>query len=133
MTPGPKQYQKYKQTNVMTASRGQILIMLYEAVIRNIKKAMDAIDKNDLVAKGEAIVKAHEILNELANTLDFEVGGEISRNLERLYNFQIEQLVKANIENSKVPLEAAKKTLETLLSGWREAVKNFEKTGGPKP
>lgn len=113
---------QYKQTSVTTANRGQILIMLYEAAIRNVKKASGAIEKKDLKGKGVAIGKAHDIINELVNTLDFEVGGDIARNLERLYTFIIEQLVKANSENSKEPLLAIQNILETLLSGWREAV-----------
>lgn len=119
MTYGANQY---KQTSITTASRGQLLIMLYEAALKNIKKAMIAIDKKDIPGKGVAIGKAHDIVNELANTLDFEVGGDIARNLERLYNFITEQLVKANLENNKQCLETVQKLMETLLSGWREAV-----------
>jgi flagellar protein FliS len=118
---------QYKQTSVTTANRGQILIMLYEAAIRNVKKASASIEKKDLKTKGMSIGKAHDIINELINTLDFDVGGDIARNLERLYTFIIEQLVKANAENSKEPLLAIQSILETLLSGWREAVAQVNK------
>lgn len=118
---------QYRQTSVKTANRGQILIMLYEGAIQNVKKAALAIDKKDMAAKGLAIGKAHDIINELTNTLNFEVGGDIARNLERLYNFMTEQLVKANISNSKEPLIAVQKNLETLLEGWRGAVEQMNK------
>jgi flagellar protein FliS len=121
---GPNQY---KQTAIKTASRGQILIMLYEGAIQNLRKAMLAIDKKDISAKGLAIGKAHDIINELLNTLDFEVGGDIARDLERLYNFMTEQLVKANFENSKVPLQAVEKLMVTLLDGWKVAVDQVNK------
>jgi flagellar protein FliS len=113
---------QYKQTAVTTANRGQVLLMLYEAAIRNVKKASIAIEKKDIAAKGMAIGKAHDIINELMNTLDFEVGGNIARDLERLYNYMTEQLVKANIENSREVLQTIQKLLETLLEGWRGAV-----------
>jgi flagellar protein FliS len=113
---------QYKQMSVKTANRGQLLLMLYEGAIKNVKFAALAIDKKDVAAKGLHIGKAHDIINELTATLDFEIGGEIARNLERLYNFIVEQLVKANIENSKEPLIAVQKVLETLLDGWRVAV-----------
>ena len=113
---------QYKQMSIKTANRGQLLIMLYESAIQNIRKAIISIEKNNLSTKGQAITKAHDIINELANTLDFEVGGEIAKDLERLYNFMIEQLVKANIEKSKEPLLAVQKLLETLLSAWKEAI-----------
>jgi flagellar protein FliS len=113
---------QYKQTAVKTANRGQIVIMLYEAAIQNVKKAAVAIDQKDIPGKGVAIGKAHDIINELLNTLDFEVGGNIAKDLERLYNFMTEQLVKANLEISKEPLQTVQKLLETLLDGWKGAV-----------
>lgn len=118
---------QYKQMQVKTANRGQLLIMLYEAAIQNVKKATLAIEKKDVPGKGMAIGKAHDIINELASTLDFELGGQIARDLERLYNFMTEQLVKANVSNSKEPLEQVSKLLETLLSGWRVAVAQVNK------
>ncbi len=123
---------QYKQMSIKTANRGQLLIMLYESAIQNIRKAIISIEKNNLSTKGQAITKAHDIINELANTLDFEVGGEIAKDLERLYNFMIEQLVKANIEKSKEPLLAVQKLLETLLSAWKEAIISFNKEN-PRP
>lgn len=120
----------YKQTAVTTASRGQILLMLYEAAIRNSKKAIESIEKNDMPAKGVAIGKVHDIVNELANTLDHKVAGNIAADLERLYNFMVEQLLKANLENSKEALQQVLKLLETLYSGWKVAVEEFNKTGG---
>lgn len=113
---------QYKRNAVTTANRGQILIMLYESAIQHIKKAQAAIDRKDIPAKGMAIGKTHDIVNELINSLNFEVGGDVAVNLERLYTFIIEQLVKANLENKKEPLIAAQKVMENLLSGWRVAV-----------
>src|SRR6266496_162960 len=118
---------QYKQTSITTANRGQILIMLYEAAIQNVKKATMAIEKKDIPGKGVAIGKAHDIINELSNTLNFEVGGEIARDLERLYNYMTEQLVKANIESSIDALREVQKLMETLLSGWKEAVVQVNK------
>lgn len=118
---------QYKTMSVKTANRGQLLIMLYEAAIQNVKKATIAIDKKNLAVKGQTIAKAHDIINELLNTLDFEVGGDIARDLERLYNYMTEQLVKANIETSKEPLLTVQKLLETLLTAWREAVDQVNK------
>ncbi len=125
---------QYRNMAVKTASPGQILIMLYEAAIQNVKKASDAIDKKDLATKGKFIGKAHDIINELAATLNFEVGGEVAVELERLYNFMGTQLVKANMENNKEPLASVQKCLETLLEGWKVAVAQVQKSAtGGKP
>lgn len=120
-------YGQYKQVAITTANRGEVLIMLYEAAIRHVKKASLAVEKGDVKAKGEAISKAHDIINELMNTLNFEVGGQIALDLERLYNYMTGQLVKANIEGSKEILDSVVKVLDTLLSGWRGAVEQVNK------
>ncbi len=124
---------QYKQTAVKTANRGTLLLMLYEAAIKNVKMATVAVDDKDLAAKGTAIGKAHDIVNELMNSLDVAVGGDIARDLERLYHFMTEQLVKANLAGSKDPtaakeaLTTVRKLLETLLEGWRGAVEQVNK------
>jgi flagellar protein FliS len=123
---------QYRQTAVKTANPGQILIMLYESAIKNVKLAAVAIDKKDIPAKGKHIGKVHDIINELTATLNFEVGGDIARNLERLYNFMVEQLVKANMESSKEPLVTVQKLLETLLDGWKVAVNQTNQPGQGK-
>jgi flagellar protein FliS len=50
------------------------------------------------------------------------VGGQIAKDLERLYFFMTDQLIKANLENKKEPLQQVQKLMETLLGGWRVAV-----------
>lgn len=117
---------KYKQMQVMTSNRGDILIMLYEAAIRHVKKASESIANNDLSQKGAAIGKAHDIINELLNTLNFEIGGKIAEDLEQLYSYMIDLLLKANLENSTEKLGIVQKLLENLLEGWRGAVEKVK-------
>jgi flagellar secretion chaperone FliS len=120
---------RYKQTAVLTASKPQVLIMLYEAAIRHLRHASLAIDEGNIPQKGTSIGKAHDIINELMNSLNFDVGGTIAQDLERLYNFMTEMLVKANLENSKEDLQSVVKILENLLEGWRGAIQQLQGTG----
>ncbi len=126
MTYGAK---NYKQMAITTASPTQILIMLYEAAIQNSKKAILAIEQKNLAEKGKYIGKTHDIINELTVSLNHEVGGQVAKDLERLYNFMVTQLLKANVENSAEPLLSVQKNLETLLDGWKGAVIQFQKDG----
>ena len=121
----------YRQTAVTTASKEQVLIMLYEGAIKHLKRAAECCQKNDLAGKGVAVGKAHDIVNELSNTLDFEVGGEIAKNLERLYAFITDQIVQGNLENQADRFDQARKLMETLLDGWKGAVTQVqqEKSG----
>ena len=114
--------QAYRQTAVTTATKEQVLIMLYEGAIKHLKRAIAACETKDMGAKGVAVGKAHDIVNELINSLDFQIGGDVARNLESLYNFIIEQLMKGNLENDVTKFEQSIKILENLLDAWRVAV-----------
>jgi flagellar protein FliS len=126
-------FNQYKTLKVKTAGRGEILILLYESAIQNVKKASAAIEKKDIALKSQSIGKTHDIINELLNTLDFEVGGTIATELEKLYNFIVEQLIKANLENKPEPLFAVTAILEKLLSGWKVAIEKFGKENAGAP
>ncbi len=123
----------YKNMQITTANRGQILIMLYEAAIKNCKHAIIAIERKDILTKGKMIGKTMDIVNELNNSLDHKVGGKVSADLEQLYNFMNELLTKANIENKAEHLHEVAKLLGTLLEGWKGAVAAVNSQGGLKP
>ncbi len=122
---------QYKKTSVETASREQILLMLYQAAIKNCKKAIEAIEQRNLAKKGEYIGKLQDIIVELSNSLDFEVGGDVAKELESLYDYMMFATTQANIKLDKEPLDGVLRVLNTLYEGWSEAVKSL-KTAPPK-
>ncbi|MCB0413627.1 MAG: flagellar export chaperone FliS [Bdellovibrionales bacterium] len=122
-----KGYQKYKATAVQSASKEKILLMLYEGAIKFVKLAMIAIDNKDIAERGLNIGRAFDIVMELNNTLNHEVGGDVAVNLEQLYYFIMEELTQANISADKKRLENVLKILTTLLAGWQEAIEKLKK------
>ena len=125
--PPPNGASKYKQASIESASREKILIMLYEAAIRNMKLAKKALDEKRIADKGTYLGKAHSIISELITSLDHNVGGKLAQDLESLYIFMLDQITKGNIENSGECLESVIKLLETLLEGWNQAVETVRK------
>lgn len=120
-------YQKYKTNAVQTASREKILLMLYEGAIKFTKLAMKGMEEKKIADKGYYIGRAYDIIMELNNTLDHKVGGDISKNLEALYIFMMEQYTKANFKNEMAPLQENLKILENLYSGWQQAIEKIKK------
>jgi flagellar protein FliS len=119
----------YKKTSVGTASKEQILLMLYQAAIKNCKKAIEAIEQKQIAKKGEYIGKLQDIVIELNNSLDHEVGGDISKELASLYDYMLHSTTQANLKIDKAPLESVLKILNTLYDGWTEAIKSLKKEG----
>lgn len=113
---------QYQNTQVGTASPERILIMLYDGAINFTRIALEKMNKGDLAGKGRFVGKAQAIVSELMNTLNHEVGGEVARNLERLYVYIIDEYLKANINNSPQALENNLRILGMLRETWVEAI-----------
>lgn len=116
----------YKKTSVETASKEQILLMLYQAAIKNCKKGIEAIENKNLAKKGEHIGKMQDIIVELSNSLDFEVGGDVAKELASLYDYILYSSTQANIKIDKTHLEGCLRVLNTLYDGWTEAIKQIK-------
>jgi flagellar protein FliS len=126
-------YKQYQKTQVVTASREKILLMLYEGAIRFTKQARVAMVEKKIADKGKAISKATAILSELMATLDFKVGGQLAQDLENLYIFMIDKLIEANIHNKVECLDDVERLLNTLYSAWKDVIENPRPDGVPSP
>lgn len=115
-------YSQYQTTQVTTASPEQILIMLYDGAIRFIRQAQEALGAGDRASKITSIQKAVAIVTEFRNTLDHEVGGEISANLDSLYDFMLRELISANVRNEMKPLQTVEGLLCDLRETWMQAI-----------
>ena len=118
----------YKETKVKTAGQGQLIIMLYDEAIRQLNLAIELISLNEndknparIEKISKAVMKAEEIITELTVSLDFEQGGEISKNLFSLYTWFNRELLEANINQDKNRILAVKNMLIELRNTWNEA------------
>ena len=115
-------YQNYFANQVQTASPEQILIMLYDGAIRFLRQARQAMDDEDRIGMLEKKSRAVAIITELANSLDFENGGEVAENLDGLYWYMSRELMRANGQEGAEALEASENILEELRDGWVQAI-----------
>jgi len=119
-------YQKYKTTQIQSASREKLLLMMYEGAIKFTKLALKAAEEKKIAERCENISRAFDIVLELNNTLDHKVGGSIAASLEQLYMFITDQYQKANVSGDPKPLRDALKILENLYTGWQGAIEKLK-------
>ena len=103
---------------------------MYEGAIKFTKRAKIGCEKNDIAARGLNIGRAYDIILELNNTLNHDVGGEVAKNLEQLYMFITDQLTQANVTGESKYLDDVLGILETLHKGWVEAIEKIKKDEG---
>lgn len=117
----------YRKTEVMTANKETILLMMYAGAIRFLRRAIEASEKEDYPEKGRLVGKTQEIITELRSTLNFEIGGEIAIDLERLYLFISQRLLQGTLDKKTDALQDALKILLTLNDAWEKAVDSLKK------
>lgn len=113
-------YQAYQQTNIMTADEKKLIIMCYEEAIYSLKSAKTHFLNEDFEAKGKAIKKALDIINELRVALNFEKGGVIAKNLDLIYAFLIRHILDGDIKKDTKAFKQAASILSELKSAWEQ-------------
>ena len=113
---------EYTRNAVMTASRGKLVVMMYEGAIRFTEQARFQLARNNVAACGTAISNAYNIVSELKVALDPEAGGpageKLVTNLDALYTFVLDSLVNANVNRSVDDLDNVLEIVNTLKEGW---------------
>lgn len=117
------QYVKqYKQSEILTASREQILIMLYEGAIQFLIKAKTALNDKNIEELHNNLVRAQNIIQEFINTLDRDVSPQLADNLTSLYEYFIRRLVHANVKKELAPIEEVLGYMKSLKATWEKAI-----------
>jgi len=117
----------YQRNAVLNASPEKLVQLLYDGAIKHLDKTRIGLADNKTARSaevGQSLGKAMGILGELRASLDHAAGGEISRDLDRLYEFALDQLSQANLNRTPVGVENALRVVRTLKEGWDGIVKN---------
>lgn len=112
---------KYHQTNKSTAQQAspyQLVAMLFQKLLGNIATAKGAISQKNFDKKGTELSNAIAIIGVLEGSLDFEQGGEVSKNLASLYQFCSEELLLASTNNDPDKLDEVIQILLPIKAGW---------------
>jgi len=110
----------YRRIEAESRSPMELVIMLYDGAIRFVGDARAAIARGDVRARTEATRRALDIVSELHMTLNVKEGGDIARELDRLYAYIKEKLL-AVTRGDAAAAEEIHKLLGTLREGFSEA------------
>jgi flagellar secretion chaperone FliS len=108
----------YHRTAIQTAEPIQLIILCYEAAINDLRQAEELHEKREMNEAYQRIRHAQDIITELLVGLDFERGGDVARNLNRLYNFILRQLIGINSREDASIYDHLVKILSELRDGW---------------
>lgn len=129
---GPQGARAYRENAVLSASPEQLVVLLYEHLIINLKKAARHIQARDFEGKAESLSRANDIVLELLSSLDFEKGGEISSRLASLYGFFNREIATVGRTLDTARIAQLVEMAEELRGSWAEAARLMETQGGAR-
>lgn len=115
-------HKQYTNIHIATVDRGRLLLMLYDGCLKFLKLSKAGLEAKDLPKFARFLSKGQAIISELMLTLDFEKGGEIAKDLDRLYDFMLFYLTEANLEKNPEKIQRVINLLETIAGAYREVI-----------
>ncbi len=109
---------RYREVAIKTASPLQLIVMLYDAAICSIQEAQEQMSRRNIAGRSRSVNKCIAIISELQSSLNLKAGGEIALSLNRLYDYMIRTIFRANVDQSTQPLVEIETLLENLRSAW---------------
>ena len=119
---GKNAHSAYKNVQVTTTDRGRLLLMMYEGAIKFLKQSKLGLEENDIPKFCRFLSKGQAIIAELMNTLDFEKGGTIARDLDRLYDFMLFYLTEANLHRDAQRISKVIGLLDIIYGAYQEII-----------
>ena len=120
-------YQAYKQQSVMTMTQGEMLNTLYDGLLKALYTGQKALESRDYALANQEFIRAQKILNYLKATLNHKY--DIANNLEMLYNFFLQEIIKVNVKKSEQNLSVVIEMVTQLRDAFVQADKNARKQG----
>ncbi len=113
---------RYLTTQVQSCTRGEVVLLLYDAAIRCISRAELALEERRLDLANARLVWTQNIMLELVSRLDLERGGDLAGKLGDLYLYMYRTLLQANLHKDADSANGVKHLLELLRAAWRTSL-----------
>jgi flagellar protein FliS len=119
---------RYQEESIRTLSKGELILRLYDEVLKNLKYACRLFRDGNAQAAKKCTGKCRKILNYLIVILDRKY--RLAEPLGRIYSYLIGQIIKANATGDTAGLERAVPQLEELRDAWAQSIKSIRIRGG---
>ena len=120
------QYQQVgSHSGINDASPHQLIALLVNGALTRLSTAKGCIERLDHAGKGSQIGKSIDIITGLQSSLDKESGGDISANLDVLYDYMVRRLSEASLNNDVAIVDEVISLLKEIKQGWDSIPQEF--------
>ena len=133
----PAYARAYQVQSVLTASPGQLVLLMYDGALRFMAQAragfaLPASTSGRIEAINTGLTRAQAVLGEHRANLDLAAGGEVAQNLDRLYEYHLRRLFLANLAKDEPAVAEVEELVRTLRDAWAEMLANGATKGEAK-
>ncbi len=121
MKPLANPYKQYKQQGIMVANPVELIIMLYDGCVKQLKLTEIAISEENVQDANTSLQKAQDIVTELIMSLDFHY--PMSNELMKIYEFLLNQMAEINVSKNRGGIEPLINILLELRTSWVHVLK----------
>lgn len=114
-------YAAYANNKIMTASKAELTLMLYDGAIKFCNIAIAGIEEHDIQKAHTNIIKVERIIEEFQATLNHKY--PVAKDFDNVYQYLQRRLRDANIKKDKEILEEVLKHLRTMRDTWKEVMR----------
>ena len=111
----------YVENAVRGASPVGLIVVLYDQIVEDLRRAVTAMERRQIDGRTNAINHALLIIGQLQGRLNHEAGGQVAANLDRFYDVIRQNLIQAQVQQSKPLLLDLIAALLEVRSAWHEA------------
>jgi flagellar protein FliS len=113
----------YQQHALEGASAVDLVVALYDGIIRFLYTAIDGVERGDPFARRSAVRRALDIIIHLQARLRMDVGGRPAQALSEFYASIFAQILQASQSASKAKFEHAIHCVRNVRDAWREVAR----------
>ena len=114
----------YREHALEGASAVELVVALYDGIIRFLYQAVDAAERGDVEARRNAVKRALDILIHLQARLRMDIGGRPAQVLSEFYASIFAQILQASQSASVYKLKHAIDCVRNVRDAWREVAKD---------
>ena len=120
--------QQYLETSIATASKEDLIVKIFDILVLASTQALEKLknQRDDIEGIHKTLLRAQRALALLMGSLDMEIGGEVARNLFRVYEFWHHELVMANMQKDPDRVERILPNFKDYRQMWAQAVTQFK-------
>ena len=110
----------YLEHALESASAVELVVALYDGILRFLNAAAAAVDRGDAAGRRAAVKRALDIIIHLQARLRMDVGGRPAQALSEFYASIFAQILQASRSASRQKFEHAIECVRNVRDAWRE-------------